>query len=139
MENKLPAGTPMPTDAPSSAGNNQVPSPPAPLLRVRGLSKHFTLPGNKQFKALNAVDFELQSSRTLGIVGESGCGKSTLLSILGLLDTPSAGRYHLNGRPVETLAQAERALGHDLEARAAEAALERAWLGDRRLLRLDRL
>lgn len=37
------------------------------------------------------------------------------------------------------LAQAERALGHDLEARAAEAALERAWLGDRQLLRLERL
>jgi hypothetical protein len=44
-----------------------------------------------------------------------------------------------NGWALWGLAQAERALGHDLEARAAEAALERAWLGDRRLLRLERL
>ncbi|OYU33646.1 hypothetical protein [Novosphingobium sp. PASSN1] len=44
-----------------------------------------------------------------------------------------------NGWALWGLAQAERALGHDLEARAAEAALERAWLGDRQLLRLDRL
>lgn len=44
-----------------------------------------------------------------------------------------------NGWALWGLARAERALGHELEARAAEAALERAWLGDRRLLRLDRL
>ncbi|KUR72630.1 hypothetical protein AQZ52_05160 [Novosphingobium fuchskuhlense] len=44
-----------------------------------------------------------------------------------------------NGWALWGLAKAERALGHDLEARAAEAALERAWLGDRRLLTLERL
>ena len=44
-----------------------------------------------------------------------------------------------NGWALWGLARSERALGHDLEARAAEAALGRAWLGDRRLLTLDRL
>lgn len=44
-----------------------------------------------------------------------------------------------NGWALWGLAKSERALGHDLEARAAEAALDRAWLGDRRLLRLERL
>lgn len=44
-----------------------------------------------------------------------------------------------NGWALWGLAKAERALGHELEARAAEAALERAWLGDRRLLTLERL
>jgi len=44
-----------------------------------------------------------------------------------------------NGWALWGLAQSERALGHTLEARAAEAALDRAWLGDRRLLTLDRL
>jgi tetratricopeptide (TPR) repeat protein len=44
-----------------------------------------------------------------------------------------------NGWALWGLAKAERALGHDLEARAAEAALDRAWLGDRRLLTLERL
>ena len=38
----------------------------------------------------------------------SGCGKSTLLSIIGLLDTPTGGKYELNGRPVENLKFAER-------------------------------
>jgi oligopeptide/dipeptide ABC transporter ATP-binding protein len=58
-----------------------------PLLRVRGLSKHYMLPGNKPFKALNAVSFDLHGSRTLGIVGESGCGKSTLgRTLMRLLD-----------------------------------------------------
>lgn len=41
--------------------------------------------------------------------GPSGCGKSTLLSILGLLDSPTDGKYLLNGRPVEALNHSERA------------------------------
>jgi putative ABC transport system ATP-binding protein len=45
----------------------------------------------------------------VAIAGPSGCGKSTLLSILGLLDTPSEGKYWLNGRPVESLSLSERA------------------------------
>jgi putative ABC transport system ATP-binding protein len=40
--------------------------------------------------------------------GPSGCGKSTLLSILGLLDTPTGGKYLLNGNPVENLSFSER-------------------------------
>ena len=43
------------------------------------------------------------------MAGPSGCGKSTLLSIAGLLDTPTDGKYHLNGRAVEDLAFSERA------------------------------
>ena len=69
----------------------------APLLRVEGLSKHYVLPGNKQFKALNAVSFELQDSRTLGIVGESGCGKSTLARTLMRLLDASSGRVDFGG------------------------------------------
>ncbi len=58
-----------------------------PLLRVRDLSKHYLLPGNKPFKALQAVSFDLHGSRTLGVVGESGCGKSTLgRTLMRLLD-----------------------------------------------------
>ena len=65
---------PMHTDTSRPAGGNPASPPAAPLLQVHGLSKHFMLPGNKQFKALNAVSFELYDGRTLGIVGESGCG-----------------------------------------------------------------
>ena len=55
------------------------------------------LPGNKPFKALNAVSFELADSRTLGIVGESGCGKSTLARTLMRLIDATAGTVEFAG------------------------------------------
>ena len=55
------------------------------------------LPGNKQFKALNAVSFELYDGRTLGIVGESGCGKSTLARTLMRLIDATAGSVEFAG------------------------------------------
>ena len=45
----------------------------------------------------------------VAIAGPSGCGKTTLLSILGLLDTPTEGRYLLDGEPVENLSPSQRA------------------------------
>jgi putative ABC transport system ATP-binding protein len=59
--------------------------------------------------ALDDIDLEIQHGEYVSISGPSGCGKSTLLAILGLLDTPSAGSYTLNGRPVESLKLSERA------------------------------
>jgi oligopeptide transport system ATP-binding protein len=63
-----------------------------PLLRVRNLSVHFSIPTGKLFgrnRTLRAVDditFDLVEKETLGVVGESGCGKSTLArGILGLV------------------------------------------------------
>ena len=79
----------MPPDTPSIH--------PAPLLRVQGLSKHYLLPGNQAFKALNAVSFDLYGSRTLGIVGESGCGKSTLGRTLMRLLEASGGSVTFGG------------------------------------------
>ena len=78
---------------------SRLPAPPAaqPLLRVQGLSKHYLLPGNKPFKALNAVSFNLHGSRTLGIVGESGCGKSTLGRTLMRLQEASGGTVDFAG------------------------------------------
>ena len=59
--------------------------------------------------ALEGVNLDIHPAEYLAISGPSGCGKSTLLSILGLLDSPTAGRYLLNGQPVEHLRMAERA------------------------------
>ena len=59
--------------------------------------------------ALEGIDMDIQRGEYVSISGPSGCGKSTLLAILGLLDSPSAGSYMLNGRPVESLKLSERA------------------------------
>jgi putative ABC transport system ATP-binding protein len=59
--------------------------------------------------ALSAVGFEIAAGEFVSIAGPSGCGKSTLLSILGLLDTPTAGQYWLSGEAVADLPLSERA------------------------------
>jgi putative ABC transport system ATP-binding protein len=60
-------------------------------------------------RALRGITLQIDRGEYVAIEGPSGCGKSTLLSILGLLDTPTSGRYHLNGRAVENLSAGERA------------------------------
>jgi putative ABC transport system ATP-binding protein len=59
--------------------------------------------------ALSEVNLELYKGEYLSIGGPSGCGKSTLLSILGLLDSPTSGRYLLNGVEVSDIDLLERA------------------------------
>ena len=66
----------------------------------------------KTFGATQAVAGVSQSfarGEYVCVLGPSGCGKTTLLSILGLLDTPTEGKYLLDGQPVENLRAAERA------------------------------
>jgi oligopeptide/dipeptide ABC transporter ATP-binding protein len=59
----------------------------APLLEVRGLSKHFRLPGGRVLHAVDGVSLSLHEREVVGLVGESGCGKSTLgKTVVGLLD-----------------------------------------------------
>jgi len=59
--------------------------------------------------ALSHVDLRIDRGEYVAISGPSGCGKSTLLSILGLLDTPTAGRFLLKTEPVEQLTPRRRA------------------------------
>ena len=59
--------------------------------------------------ALEGTHLEINQGEFVAIAGPSGCGKSTLLSILGLLDTPTEGKYWLSGHAVESLDRAERA------------------------------
>ena len=60
-------------------------------------------------RALRNITLGIERGEYVAIEGPSGCGKSTLLSIIGLLDTPTTGRYRLNGRNVEQLGTDERA------------------------------
>jgi len=79
-----------------------------PLIRLDGVSKVFYT-DEVETHALSGIHLEIQHGEYLSIAGPSGCGKSTLLSLLGLLDTPTEGRYTLNGHEVADLSFSERA------------------------------
>jgi putative ABC transport system ATP-binding protein len=79
-----------------------------PLIRLEGVTKVFYT-DEVETHALSGIHMEIAKGEYVSIAGPSGCGKSTLLSILGLLDTPTAGSYTLNGKPVANLNMAERA------------------------------
>ena len=78
-----------------------------PLLQVEDLKKIFYT-DEVETHALSGVHLSIRKGEYVAMSGPSGCGKSTLLSILGLLDTPTAGNYQLNGQPVESLDFADR-------------------------------
>jgi putative ABC transport system ATP-binding protein len=78
------------------------------LIQLESLSKVFTT-DEVETHALAGVHLQIERGEFVSISGPSGCGKSTLLAILGLLDSPSDGRYVLNGKPVERLDRSERA------------------------------
>ncbi len=83
------------------------PSPPTvtpePVIRIRGLSKVYRLGDESDVVALAGVDLDVTPGEHLAIMGSSGSGKSTLLNLLGCLDRPSAGSYHLGGDDVSQL------------------------------------
>ena len=79
-----------------------------PLIKLEGVKKVFYT-DEVETHALDNINMEIRSGEYVAIAGPSGCGKSTLLSILGLLDTPSDGRYTLNGQLVTDLPLSQRA------------------------------
>jgi putative ABC transport system ATP-binding protein len=83
-------------------------TPDSALIRLENVTKIFYT-DEVETHALSAVGFEIAAGEFVSIAGPSGCGKSTLLSILGLLDTPTAGQYWLSGEAVADLPLSERA------------------------------
>jgi len=80
----------------------------ASLINLEGITKVF-LTDEIETHALSGIHLDVTKGEFLAISGPSGCGKSTLLAILGLLDSPTDGRYRLNGREVANLDLEERA------------------------------
>jgi putative ABC transport system ATP-binding protein len=78
------------------------------LLQLDGIKKVF-LTDELETHALSDIHLSIRRGEYVAIEGPSGSGKTTLLSILGLLDTPSSGKYLLQGRNVEALSARERA------------------------------
>ena len=78
------------------------------IIQLQGIRKVF-LTDEVETHALSDVHFDIRRGEYLAISGPSGCGKTTLLSILGLLDTPSAGEYLLADEQVAGLSPVDRA------------------------------
>ena len=78
------------------------------LISMRSIRKVFYT-DDVETHALSDVHFEIAKGEYVAISGPSGCGKTTLLSILGLLDSPTAGEYTLAGESVARLSPTERA------------------------------
>lgn len=78
------------------------------IIKIENLRRDFIV-GSETVKALRGVSFELQGGEFLTIMGASGSGKSTLLNILGCLDKPTSGNYHLDGIHMASLSKNELA------------------------------
>jgi putative ABC transport system ATP-binding protein len=77
------------------------------LISLEGITKVFYT-DEVETHALSGIYLEIRRGEYLSIAGPSGCGKSTLLSILGLLDSPTEGKYRLNGSAAEDLSLSQR-------------------------------
>ena len=78
------------------------------LIELTGIERVFRL-GDSEVHALSHLNLSIGSGEYVAVMGPSGSGKSTLLNLLGLLDHPNAGTYHLEGRDVTTLSPEEQA------------------------------
>ncbi|PID93621.1 MAG: macrolide ABC transporter ATP-binding protein [Bacteroidetes bacterium] len=72
------------------------------IIRLTHISRHFQV-GEITVKALNDLSLSIKENEFVALMGPSGSGKSTLMNLLGCLDTPTEGHYHLNGIDVSTM------------------------------------
>ena len=75
---------------------------PEHLIEMHELTRVYQL-GPQQIFALRGIDLIINPNEYVAIMGPSGSGKSTLMNIIGCLDTPTSGRYLLDGVPVESM------------------------------------
>lgn len=78
------------------------------LIDAKGLAKSYRM-GQEVIRALVSVDIQVRKGEYVAFMGPSGSGKSTLMNIVGALDTPSGGKYILNGNDVSTMSESDLA------------------------------
>ena len=69
------------------------------LIEITNLKKEY-LNGDVRISVLEKVNLNIMSGKLIALVGPSGSGKSTLMNIIGCLDSPTNGTYHLNNKEV---------------------------------------
>lgn len=70
-----------------------------PIIEMKGIERVYGA-GNTEVRALDGVDFQIQSGEFVAVMGPSGSGKSTCMNIVGCLDVPTGGAYHFCGLDV---------------------------------------
>src|SRR5438128_1666322 len=79
------------------SGRSTVLEPVEPVIRAEDLWRTYRM-GDEEIHALRGVTFTIQPNEYVAVMGPSGSGKSTLMNLIGCLDTPSKGRYVLQGK-----------------------------------------
>lgn len=79
-----------------------------PLIKITDIKRNFAL-GNEIVYVLKGINLEINKGEYVALMGPSGSGKSTLMNLLGCLDTPTSGRYVLNGKDVSQMKDDELA------------------------------
>ena len=72
------------------------------LIKVKNLKKQFQI-GIEKVNAIKDISFSVNAGEFISIMGPSGSGKTTLMNIIGCLDTPTSGEYHLDDNEVSSL------------------------------------
>src|SRR5215210_4629739 len=78
------------------------------IIHLENLVKNYYL-GRQVVEVLKGISLDISKNEYVALMGPSGSGKSTLMNIVGCLDTPTAGRYLLNGRDVSRMSDNELA------------------------------
>jgi putative ABC transport system ATP-binding protein len=78
------------------------------LIELHGIERTYAM-GDNVVQALRGVDLVIDPGVSIAVMGTSGSGKSTLMNIMGCLDQPTKGTYHLNGKDVSRLSRPELA------------------------------
>jgi len=78
------------------------------MIRLRDITKVYPM-GKRELTVLNGVSLDIQRGEMVAIMGASGSGKSTMLNLIGCLDIPTSGTYHLEDREVSRLSSGELA------------------------------
>ena len=78
------------------------------IIETNQISKTYRM-GEEEVRALKSISIQIQRGEYVAFMGPSGSGKSTLMNIVGCLDTPTAGTYHLNDNNVSDLSESELA------------------------------